>query len=454
MVCGQFISWQTLEREGKLLNDSIIDNNTNIGENSQGDIMQEATVLVSNKNNRQKHRVNNHRKRYYSVPFIERKDACGLPPKVAAVFAAGRRYVSANAKLNIEQFASEIYDIKRGKNVMAMSPANIRDLQFGYHARIRAMSLIFGTERCVDWGVTNLRFPQLVTLSDYVYAVISEGIRCVLNKLDIASYLSVEKIIKAGNGIKNYNASEVYGGNTVYDYIRYTVINSKVASPTKEVDKADIKNAIKDKEAYLSTYQKIKSLPFALFDYKRNVTTADDGSIKTPDIEAKKNLRILFGSDYEKYGFTNLSLVEATAYESRLIHAIKRTATTEVKRFISENEEKLETLPDVIRKDVISAASISLISSATKKCLIHEVVSRYENNFNIITDIWKNDDDRVLTESEKDALFQIEYQAARKKPDIEFEYITDFRACLRANEIRKSNFIEAMRSFYLIQAED
>ena len=48
MVCGQFISWQTLEREGKLLNDSIIDNNTNIGENSQGDIMQEATVLVSN----------------------------------------------------------------------------------------------------------------------------------------------------------------------------------------------------------------------------------------------------------------------------------------------------------------------------------------------------------------------------------------------------------------------
>ena len=399
--------------------------------------------MSSSENKKKKNR----KRKHYAVPFVKKEDSCGLPPEVAAVFAEGQRKIDDNAKNKIQQFATEIHDIKRGKKLFNLSPAHIRDLQFGYYARRKALESILGAEKYVSLGIPELKYAQLITLSDYLYRQLCIGLGVMLKKLDINTFISVEKIIKAGNSIKNYDGTEIYGGNTVRDFIRYNARNEKTSA--EKVNKDVIKTVIKGKENMLTDYRRVKSLPFSLFSYRNGVAVKEDGSIYIPDIEAKKNLKIILGEDYDSNMFTGLTLIEATAYESRLIHVIKKTVSREIEQFLKEYDGKLAALPEIMRKDIIAAGDVSLISSATKKCLIHEVVTRYMDNFRIMAGIWESAEDRLLTDEEKNALFQIEYQAARKNPDIDFEYIADFGAYLKDNPVKKSE-IENLLVLYMI----
>lgn len=431
-------------------NNILLENNSLTAEEVKKDA---ATSLNDEKNARRSYknrRKYNPRYRKSRVPFVPKEDACGLPPRVAAVLAAGKRNLDDISKTKIRVFASEIYDIKRGKKVLDYSPANIRDLQYGFNSRRAALAAIFGTEKYRYFEIEAFHTEQLISFSDYVFETICVGLKTLLTSLDLNSFMSVERIVKAGNSIKNYGGAEVYGGTTVRDFLTYCAKKEKTVENKVSVE--TIKQIILSKESQFEEYKRIKSLPFALFDYKRNIKTDESGCITTPDLEAKKNLRIMLGSEYAANNFSSITLIEATAYESRLIHKIKKTATVALEQYINDNNEKVKTLPEFLQKDLLAAGNINLISAATKKCLVHEVVSRYEENFELITaagekfnEAVKNGEEYCLSDNEKKALFQIEYQVARTKPDIDFEYIADFGAFLNENEVKFADIESIIR---------
>ena len=330
---------------------------------------------------------------------------------------------------NIKEMSKIVHDFKNGRRLLELSPIHIRGLQYSIASKKSSLENIFGAERYAIFNVGEMKNRDIATLADYIYQVIYEGLDILLKKLDINNYMSVDKIINYGNVMKNYDGITICQGKTVRHYLTYMSKNEKPIN--SKFDKAAWKEMIANKLEEFKDYTKIKSMPFYLFNYKSHIELDDDKHVVVADIEAKKNLQSIITKEiYDALYGSALSLKEATVYESKLIHVIKKTLGQKLLDVYTSLEADI---PEELKEDCLNATSVSSISLATKKGLVHDIVDYYETNVKMIIDISKTPD-KILEEDEKKAIYQIEYQSIQKREDLDIlAWSTDLKLFLEEN---------------------
>ena len=86
----------------------------------------------------------------------------------------------------------------------------------------------------VKLNIENLPTRSIIELADLAYGMIYKGLVFKLKGLDLNYFMTPDKIINAGNVIKNHNGTEIYGGNTIRDFLAHYSVNEKKSNLTFE----------------------------------------------------------------------------------------------------------------------------------------------------------------------------------------------------------------------------
>lgn len=322
-------------------------------------------------------------------------------------------------------FLNTCANFKKGRHILDICPSFVYELKNGQNARRRALNALF-MSKSDNLGFMNMSPKSIYILSDLAYDAIYEGLITTLSLIDINGYISADKIVKAGGAIKNHNADDTFGGRTVRDYITYMVkTNTDVASVTPE-ELMICKKIIKQKESEL-TYTNVKSLPFAILNYNDKIQVVN-GELKTPDIEAKCNLKKILGDElYKKCNISKITITDATICEDLLIKKIKKLVSEEISLIYHENENKLS---DKLKEKLIRAGKISNLVRVTNHGQIKDIVENYKNNICNLVSL-ATTPDVIMKSEEVNSIFQIEYAAMQEDINSPVEYmlwLTDFGA--------------------------
>lgn len=326
-------------------------------------------------------------------------------------------------------FMSTLYNYASGRHILELSPLHIYDLSNGVNSKRAALAGIFGV-KSEELEFSHISNRGINVLADVAYALLYKGIERKLKSLNLNSYISVDKIINAGNAIKNHNGSKTYGGSTIRDYLTYNAKNERIVDMTEDEIIA-CNDIISNALTRMKNYKLVKSIPISIFRYKQYVLTDKNNNVTSPDIEAKHNLkRILTAEEYETANIAKLSLTKATVLESKLINAIKKTVKTEMKNI---SEEYLKEIPESLMKENLKkATNINNIIGITAHGLIHDIVKIMENNMRVVVNL-ENEPDRIMTEEERKSLLQIEYAALQESlvsPEDDALWLADLKDAL------------------------
>ena len=299
-----------------------------------------------------------------------------------------------------------------GRHILDISPLYVYNLQNGITSKKMSLAAFFKYEDAVKLDFDHLPAKAINRLSELTFSMIYKGITIKLSSLDLNYFMSTDKIINAGNVIKNHNGTELYGGNTIRSFLTHFCVNESDSIATEE-ELNNMADIIKNKIIELKEYNAVKSIPFSIFRYSLYIKIDEDGKITTPDIEAKHNIRKILGQEiYYKYHFKKLSMIRATFFESKLIKQIKKTMTKEMNTIA--NELLIDIPEGCLKEHAILVSSIDNITIITDSGIIHDIVSYKMTNIKGLKTLSEPENSsRPLTEDEKKSLFQIEYTAIR-----------------------------------------
>lgn len=309
-------------------------------------------------------------------------------------------------------FYKTMYGYMCGRHILEISPLYVYNLQNGINAKKASLTALFKYEDALKLNIDELSPKAINGLSELAFSMLHKGITVKLGSLDLNYFMSTDKIVNAGNVIKNHNGTEVYGGSTIRDYLTHFCINEKDSTATdEEIELAA--ETVKEKIAEFKSYTAIKSIPFSIFRYSLYMKTDENDKITTPDIEAKHNLKKMIGQElYSKYHFEKISMARATFFESKLIKQIRKTMTKEMNTIANE---LLVDIPDGnLKNHAVLASSIENVTAITDSGIIHDIVEYMTVNIKNIKSLGEPENiNRTLTEQEQKSLFQIEYTAMK-----------------------------------------
>lgn len=342
-------------------------------------------------------------------------------------------YAFRNNHRKCRLFMKTLNELSQGRHILDKSPLDVYELKNGYNARKRALCNIFGLENSVQLDLLLLEARDIYGLSNIAYEMLYDGIVKRLNELDLNCYISVEKVINAGNAIKNYNGIQTFGGSTIRDFLTHAIEKEQISSKADEY-RISCKNTISLFISKADSYRAIKSIPFSIFRYSNYLKVDTDGKIIGPDIEAKSNICRIIGKElYDSAPFAKLSMLDATMIENKLISTVHKLAAEELKRIYDLYKD---VIPECKLKHQIEVAShLSSVSLVSDYGLIHDIVDYFENNIKAITKL-EQEPKRILTSEERKALFQIEYTATRTGEGVDISsdmiWIADFADALNS----------------------
>lgn len=369
-------------------------------------------------------------KRNYKTKHSDIKNPKKAPNIPEEIFTA----FNGNQK-NCNLFLKKMAEFSKGRHVIDLSPLDIYELKNGLNAKRTALISILGMKNAETLQIFYMYPFRIHILADFVYTKIYQGLEEMLKSLDFNCYISAEKIINAGNVIKNHRGEETYGGNTVRDYLSH-MTKKEITITLSDDEKAACVSIINSVLEDFSNYKKIKSLPFSIFRYKNSVRTSEDGEILIPDVEAKYNLKRILNSKYNEAPFNKLSMNKATILESKLIDKIRNTAKEEG---INEVKKLVANMPDSkIKNDIITVSNIDNVSLVTNYGHIHDIVDYMIENTKRVIELEK-DINRTVTEKDIQSIIQIEYTAAQSKTtdiDEEMNWITELGNALRGKNLQ------------------
>ena len=331
-----------------------------------------------------------------------------------------------------EIFYKAMYAYSHGRHILELSPLYIYELQNSVGAKRKALNNLFRYEDAFKLNFSRMPENIINTLAETAYNAIYQGLNIKLKSLDLNYFMSAEKIINAGNVIKNHNGSVLYGGSTIRDFLTHYLVNEK-SEEFSDDQNAALDEFIKDTAARLKKYNEIKSIPFSIFRYNLYIRTNEEKEITTPDIEAKHNLMKIIGiEDYLRYNISKISMARATSIESKLIKQIRKTAAKEMNALANQ---KLMDIPEGrLKDDAIVSASIENVVIVTNSGLIHDIVDYMSRNLDSLVEISSNPS-KILTEEQKKSLFQIEYTAWRTKGESDALWLSDIAEAIKAKYV-------------------
>lgn len=326
-------------------------------------------------------------------------------------------YVIYNAfrknKKKCEIFLNTARAYESGRHILELSPLYISNLQRNINTRQTALANFFKSKDVLVLQIDNLNAKAVKQLSNYLYNAIIKGINIKLEKLDLGAYISTEKIINAGNVMRNYDGIKTYGGSTIRDFITHTITTKKQPKfKNNNMEQANM--LVSEFKEKLKDYNAIKSIPFSIFGFTIYIRVNKNKEIVVPDIEAKDNLRKIIGNEaYEKYDIKNIPLITATGMETVLIKRIRKTLDVKLKDLaLNFNDIISEKNTTKLKHHISICAKAENVSVITDSGLIMNIAEYFKNNLNKIIQMDKNRD-KKLSDEDKKALFQIEYTAMK-----------------------------------------
>lgn len=307
-------------------------------------------------------------------------------------------------------FYKTMYGYMCGRHILELSPLHIYNLQNGYNAKKNALINLFKYDDVVKLNIENLPTRSIIELADLAYGMIYKGLVFKLKGLDLNYFMTPDKIINAGNVIKNHNGTEIYGGNTIRDFLAHYSVNEKKSNLTED-ELNNITNFLNERINIYKNYGSIKSIPFSVFRYSLYIKTDENKTIIVPDIEAKHNLQKILGVElYEKYHIKELSMIKATYFEAKIIKQIKKTLTKEM--YSVANNLLIDIPEGKLKEHAILASSIDNVTAITGSGIICNILEFMSNNIINIKKLYA-EPERLFTAEEQKSLFQIEYTALR-----------------------------------------
>ena len=321
-------------------------------------------------------------------------------------------YAFRNNQKCCELFMKILTEFSQGRHLLDKSPLDIYELKNGLNARKRALDNILGLEHATTLDILLLNSRDIYGLADVAYEMLYKGLEKKLDELDLNCYISAEKVVNAGNAIKNYDGIITFGGATIRDFLNHTIEKEKISAKAEE-SRYQCENAALNFINNTGTYKVIKSIPFSIFRYKDYIKTNEKGEIIKPDIEAKSHIRRIVGNEiYENAGFKKITMKDATTIEIQLIEHIKSIVEDQLKEIL---KKYIESIPEsVIKEHLIASKNIDAIALISNKGLIHDIVDIFDENIKSVVELEK-DPYRVLNQTERKALFQIEYTSIRSQ---------------------------------------
>ena len=393
------------------IKDNISENETKASEINIT-VAKDAYVKKMN-SSRNKH---NQKSKYYKRP-LRSKDA------IKAAFSNN----DASA-----QFKKVIHEYSHGRHILDLSPLDIYELRNGIFARKRALVNIVKVDPELSVHIQELSNRLTYEISDYAYEELYKGLTKTLESLSLNCYVSPEKVINAGNAIKNHDGAMTYGGKTIRNYLTHIIKNEKITNISDE-DAEKCINIVKTCRHSFADYNAIKSLPFSVFRYKQYIRTNENGEITTPDIEAKYNIRRMIGPEnYNAAPFAKISITDATTLESKLIEKIRKTAQNEAD--IKMNELVVLVKDDTLKKHLIMASNLDNVSVITNHGHVHDIIDYMVENTNTIIKLQEKPNDKISPE-DANKIIRIEYAAAQGNYDTDITkdilWISDLGECLK-----------------------
>lgn len=337
-----------------------------------------------------------------------------------------------NDRNKCETLMKILYEYSQGRHILDISPLDIYNLKCGITARKEALSSICGYENSEILGLYEMSDKNIFIIADTTYDFLYKGLDKKLKELDLNCHISTEKIINAGNVIKNHDGTRTYGGSTIRDYISHMCDKEQ----NKNNYNADtygecLKTVNRIIHKLPESFNYIKSFPFSLFRYSNYIKVNESNEIIIPDIEAKHNLKKLIGTDYTKYNFKLLSMKDATYLESILINKIKTIVAAYAEK---ETEELLNQIPESkLKHDAVLSTNIDYIINISNKGLIHDIIDYMTNNLQEIINL-ENNYNTILNENSRKAIFQIEYAAFQNTKDTDdMLWIADLSDALKGS---------------------
>ena len=329
------------------------------------------------------------------------------------------------------KFGNDLSNYEAGRHILDLCPAFIYDLDNTLISRRNALNCLFSF-KSEDLIFSEMKPKHIYALSDIAKDCICKGIDATLRMLDLNNYITTAKIVKAGAAIKKHHADEVFGGRTIRNYITYICNTSQENVNISDNELNICKSIIKEKANEL-TYTNIKSLPFSLMNYS-NRMIVNNGSLVSPDIEAKSNLRKILGDKkYNEAFISKISIKDATFCEDLLIKKIKKITQDEITNIY--NNVKNEISEDFIREKLEIASNIKILETITTRGQVKDIVDYFNKNVEAILYAQKNPT-VILDKGRKDCIFKVEYCSMQKQienPREYSEWLTEFGAAKDGN---------------------
>lgn len=340
------------------------------------------------------------------------------------------------------KFASNLSNFTAGRHILDLCPAYIYDLDGNVIARRNALNYLFPF-KSTELIFTEMQPKHIYALSDIAKESIEKGISLTLNQLDLKSYITTAKIIKAGAAIKKHHADQTFGGRTIRNYLTYICTTNEEEKSEPENIKI-CKAIIVNKKDEINSVN-IKSLPFSLINYNNRIIV-NKGELVSPDIEAKSNLRKILGDQkYAEARIKEISIRDATYCEDFLIKQIKKLVQSELTNIYNESVEKIDE--DFMKKKLEIASDLKILGTITTKGQIKDIIEYFKQNINTIIYAQKNPLE-ILSKEKTDCIFKIEYcsmQVQIENPREYSEWLTEFGAAKEGKFVTFSKLIPIMK---------
>ena len=373
--------------------------------------------------------MNTKRKNGYhsNAPYISREKLHNLPYDVA-------RCLTEPQRIRYSAIAS---NYASGRHILQITLQSIEKLDKNIVLKAEAIYEILGETEATALNISLMPNKEDIKMKYRINAVaahlsraIELGYDKVVNRLSIPGLkVSYEEVKKAAKAVRTRNAILSYDGNTIRDFLAFkaSYLNDE-STITEEENK--VRRLILDKEYLtLQNYKNIKSLPFSLLRYKKDVRINENMEVSRPDIEAKYNLRKILGQEkYDAANIDKISLKKATILESQLINVIKKTMQNEVMLRV---KEKILNLPEgILKDDMMAACKVSNVANVTSRWIIDDIVQNIEDQVNFVEEAM-NYPQKCWSDKQKVLFSQIEYQALNNLPREELNgYMSEIKVFL------------------------
>lgn len=304
-------------------------------------------------------------------------------------------------------------DLKSGRHVLDIPLIVLNRLNGSIMVRDEVFMLMFGPDKYDDLGLYDCNDYDKKVLSAILYNALIKGLTAKLNAMELKSHISLLKIETAARAVKNNNGMLSYGGSTIRDFITHAVM-SDVKSELKEENKGNSNNDIIDKitDSIIFTQtelNKVKSVPFSVFQYTSYICTNQNGIITQPDVEAKHNLRKIVGREtYQHLKISDLTIFAATEIERRVVEHIRLLVKKELDDRVATIKLNVEN--KTMRDTLVESADLNKLINISKSGLIYDIIHILDTNINTVLRLQKTPN-IPINDEDANALFRAAYVA-------------------------------------------